>query len=264
MRSFSCIDKVSATDHKARAGCQGDMAKSQIKSRERVSKHAEVFTAEREVNAMLDLVKQETERLDSRFLEPACGTGNFLAEILRRKLEVAKRASIPPGKKLVNPEKFERSSIVALTSIYGVELLMDNVIECRERLYKQWLSEYANVRKKHPAEKVCNAARFILEKNIVCGNALSMKKVDADAKDTDEPIIFSEWAFIGEYKVKRTDFRFDRLLAGDYHRPKPVAPTKKKPSQGDLFGQDESEDEGEIVKQYRILPHYMRIGDYAE
>lgn len=261
---FLCTDKVSATDRKARAGCQGDMAKSQIKSRERVSKHAEVFTAEREVNAMLDLVKQETERLDSRFLEPACGTGNFLAEILRRKLEVAKRASIPPGKKLVNPEKFERSSIVALTSIYGVELLMDNVIECRERLYKQWLAEYVNVRKKQPAEKVCNAARFILEKNIVCGNALSMKKVDADAKDTDEPIIFSEWAFIGEYKVKRTDYRFDRLLAGEYHRPKSVTPTKKKPSQGDLFGQDEPEDEGEIVKQYRILPHYMRIGDYAE
>ena len=240
------------------------MAKSQIKSRERVSKHAEVFTAEREVNAMLDLVKEETERLDSRFLEPACGTGNFLAEILRRKSEVAKRASVPPGKKLINPERFERNGIVALTSIYGVELLMDNVVECRERLYRQWLAEYVNVRKRQPDEKVSKVARFILEKNIVCGNALSMKKVDAEAKDTEEPIIFSEWAFVGEYRVKRTDYRFDRLLAGEYHRPKSVAPTKKKPSQGDLFAQSESNDEGEIVKQYRILPHYMRIGDYAE
>lgn len=241
------------------------MARSQIKSRERVSKHAEVFTAEREVNAMLDLVKQETERLDSRFLEPACGTGNFLAEILRRKLEVAKRASVPPKKKLVNPEKFERSSIVALSSIYGVELLADNVIECRERLYRQWAEEYERVCKKQPSEKVGKAARFILKKNIVCGNALSMKKVDREAHDTDEPIIFSEWAFIGEYKVKRTDYIFDRLLAGEYHRQKAEDPKPKKPRQDDLFTANAPEDdEGEIVQQHRILPHYMRIGDYAE
>ena len=58
----------------------------QVKSRERVAEHGEVFTAEREVNAMLDLVKQETERVDSRFLEPACGDGNFVAEIRRCKL----------------------------------------------------------------------------------------------------------------------------------------------------------------------------------
>ena len=60
----------------------------QVKSKERVAQHGEVFTNDREVNAMLDLVKQETERIESRFLEPACGDGNFLAEILRRKLEV--------------------------------------------------------------------------------------------------------------------------------------------------------------------------------
>ena len=64
----------------------------QVKSKQRVADHGEVFTAEREVNAMLDLVKQETERIDSRFLEPACGDGNFLSEILRRKLAVVKRS----------------------------------------------------------------------------------------------------------------------------------------------------------------------------
>jgi len=60
----------------------------QVKSRQRVQDHGEVFTNEREVNAMLDMVKQETERIESRFLEPACGDGNFLAEVLRRKLAV--------------------------------------------------------------------------------------------------------------------------------------------------------------------------------
>ena len=68
----------------------------QVKSKQRVTDHGEVFTADREVNAMLDLVKQETERVDSRFLEPACGDGNFLAEILHRKLEAAKKRAIPP------------------------------------------------------------------------------------------------------------------------------------------------------------------------
>ena len=100
-----------------------EAASCQVKSKERVAKHAEVFTAKREVNAMLDLVKQETERLDSRFLEPACGTGNFLEETLLRKLVVAERDAIPNGRKKPLPEKFERNSIVALTSIYGVELL---------------------------------------------------------------------------------------------------------------------------------------------
>lgn len=60
----------------------------QVKSKQRVADHGEVFTNPREVNAMLDMVKQETERIDSRFLEPACGNGNFLAEVLRRKLAV--------------------------------------------------------------------------------------------------------------------------------------------------------------------------------
>ena len=71
----------------------------QVKSRARVADHGEVFTADREVNAMLDLVKQDTERVDSRFLEPACGDGNFLAEILRRKLQAARLRATPPRKK---------------------------------------------------------------------------------------------------------------------------------------------------------------------
>ena len=101
----------------------------QAKSKQRIADHGEVFTAEREVNAMLDLVKQETERIDSRFLEPACGNGNFLAEILRRKLAVVKSRY---GK---NANDYERYAVIAVTSIYGVEILQDNAQECRERLF---------------------------------------------------------------------------------------------------------------------------------
>ena len=101
----------------------------QIKSKKRVADHGEVFTAEREVNAMLDLVKQETARVDSRFLEPACGDGNFLAEILRRKLKEVRR------KYRRSPFDYEKNAVLAVSSIYGVDLMMDNVLACRERLF---------------------------------------------------------------------------------------------------------------------------------
>ena len=101
----------------------------QIKSKRRVADHGEVFTAEREVNAMLDLVKQETERIDSTFLEPACGNGNFLAAILKRKLAIID--IVGKGK----PGIWESESIKALMSVYGVDLLPNNVEECQLRLY---------------------------------------------------------------------------------------------------------------------------------
>ena len=106
----------------------------QVKSRERVREHGEVFTAEREVKAMCDLVKEETERIDSRFLEPTCGDGNFLAEILRRKLAVCERQY---GQSSADWEKF---SFLAMTSIYGIDILADNVEACRERLLGEWRS----------------------------------------------------------------------------------------------------------------------------
>lgn len=105
------------------------MAEQQVKSRQRVADHGEVFTAEREVKAMCDLVKQETERIESRFLEPACGNGNFLAEVLRRKLEVVK------SRYWKSPFDYERYSVLAMTSLYGVDILKDNAEECRQRLF---------------------------------------------------------------------------------------------------------------------------------
>ena len=137
------------------------MAKTQTKSKQRVADHGEVFTAEREVNAMLDLVKQETERIDSRFLEPACGDGNFLAEILRRKLTVVKSRY---GK---NPADYERYAVIAVTSIYGVDLLQDNVEECRNRMFQIFDSEYSEICKKDANDETREAVRHILKHNIL-------------------------------------------------------------------------------------------------
>jgi len=174
----------------------------QVKSKQRVTDHGEVFTAEREVNAMLDLVKQETERIDSRFLEPACGDGNFLAEILRRKLAVAKR------KYKKSPIDYEKNAVLAATSIYGVDILQDNVEACRARMFAIWDREYQSVLKKEINEDCREAVRFIFERNILCGDALSLKAKDG------KPIIFSEWTFITGGMMKRRDFRLDEMLDG--------------------------------------------------
>jgi hypothetical protein len=176
------------------------MCNNQTKSKKRVAEHGEVFTAEREVNAMLDLVKQETERIDSRFLEPACGNGNFLAEILHRKLTVVKSRY---GK---NTDDYERYAVVAVTSIYGVELLSDNADECRMRLFAIFDKEYtANCRKK-ANDETREAVRFILQRNILCGDALTMKKSD------DVPIVFAEWSPVNGCLLKRRDFELSHML----------------------------------------------------
>jgi hypothetical protein len=176
----------------------------QIKSRERVTGHGEVFTAEREVNAMLDLVKNETERIESRFLEPACGDGNFLAEILRRKLAVAKKKYSGP---LTRPD-FEMWSVLALMNIYGVELLADNAAACRERLFRIWDEAYSANCKGSADDECRETVRYILERNILCGDALTLKQ------NNGQPIIFAEWSFVGGTKVKRRDFRLDQMLEG--------------------------------------------------
>lgn len=172
----------------------------QIKSKERVYEHGEVFTSEREVNAMLDLVKQETERIESRFLEPACGNGNFLAEVLSRKLSVAKKQY---GK---NPLEFEKYSVLAVSSIYGVDILEDNAQECRDRLYGLWENAYITTCKNSINEECKEAVRFILKHNILNGDALTMLKADG------EPIIFAQWDLAIGNKMQRRDYRLDELM----------------------------------------------------
>lgn len=180
------------------------MAEEQVKSKQRVADHGEVFTAEREVNAMLDLVKNETERIESRFLEPACGDGNFLAEILRRKLAVVKKKY---GGARKRPD-FEMWSVIAVMNVYGVELLPDNAAACRDRLYKIWNEAYTANCKEDASDECREAVRYVLAKNILCGDALSMKQ------ESGEPIIFAEWSFVTGTKVKRRDFRLDEMLEG--------------------------------------------------
>ena len=186
--------------------------KSQIKSRDRVAKRGEVFTAEREVKAMCDLVKDETERIDSRFLEPACGDGNFLAEILGRKLSVVSRTYAK------NPNDWEKYSVVAVSSVYGIDIMEDNAAACRKRLFEIWQKQYEKYCKKistEQKEETQKAICFILERNILLGNALSLKEVDENQNDKTNPIIFSEWSLIGT-KLKRRDFVFNDLVNKNY------------------------------------------------
>lgn len=215
----------------------------QIKSKQRVACHGEVFTAEREVNAMLDLVKQETERIDSRFLEPACGTGNFLVKILERKLSVVKK------KYRKSPLDYERNAILALSSIYGVELLNDNVEACQKRLYKIWEKAYKSICKTETNEDVQKSARFILNKNIVCGNALSLMQVDKNAKDTETPIVFSEWAFIRGNIIQRKDYTFEDLMRIGSSSNKTES-TNEINEQISFSTENAPSDEGKFLKQY--------------
>ena len=236
------------------------MGNKQIKSKERVQNQGEVFTNEREVKAMCDLVGQECDRIDSRFLEPACGNGNFLAEVLGRKLKACEK------KYKKNPYDYERFSVLAVSSIYGVDLMQDNTEECRARLFEQWNAEYERICKAACNNETRQAVIYILNRNILCGNALTLMKVDENQQDTENPIIFPEWSLIGGTKLKRRDFRLDVLLKAN---SKPD--TKQK--QMDIFEEDISEYlsinpvtgeyMAEPIKIYKAVP-YKKITEVKE
>lgn len=214
----------------------------QTKSKERIRDHGEVFTAEREVKAMCDLVKDETERIDSRFLEPACGDGNFLAEILTRKLAVIRKKY---GKSHLD---YEKNAVLAASSIYGVDILQDNVLACRARMFDIWNKEYTAACKRDCNDETREAVKFILFRNIVCGNALTLMCVDENGKDTEDPIVFSEWAFITGSQIQRCDYTFVELLANDNGKPKI--------KQQSMFDSQLS-DEGKFLKRY--ISHYRKV-----
>ena len=198
---FSCMDTGFAAGLGRKEGLRAMVCAMQVKSRERVREHGEVFTAEREVKAMCDLVKNETERIDSTFLEPACGDGNFLVEILTRKLAVVKKGYSR------SKEDLAFQSVRALMSLYGVDILADNVLRCRDRLFREWRK-----RSGVDDESVAAVARFVLGKNILVGNTLSMKRVDDLGQDLDEPIVFTEWSCPKGMLVKRRDFDLSVLM----------------------------------------------------
>ena len=181
-----------------------------VKSKQRVADHGEVFTPAWMVEDMLNLVKGETERIDSRFLEPACGDGNFLVQILKRKL-----ASVEH--KYGNSE-FERRhfALFALMCLYAIELLSDNISDCRAKL----LSIFTEYLKIDPANDVYRAGFYVLSQNLVHGDAMKMRTQD------DQAIIFAEWGYLGKGRYQRRDFRLDSL-----------AQSSNFSSEGSLFAQ---------------------------
>ncbi len=222
-----------------------DKKERQVVSKQRVADHGEVYTAKREVNAMLDLVKEETERIDSRFLEPACGTGNFLVEILNRKMEAVRR------KLAKNRYEYDQASAMAVSSMYGVELLPDNVDECRERLLTQYLDTYREHLQTDATSDLTRCIQFLLRKNILCGDALTMLQQDG------QPITFCEWTFIGTNgKVKRRDFELAELLRNvEYDKPKAG-------EEGLLFADTGEPTFVHLPKREYPITDYLKLPDY--
>ena len=166
-----------------------------VKSKQRVADHGEVFTPAWMVEAMLDLIKEETERIDSRFLEPACGSGNFLVQVLRRKLVAVERKF---GKSDFDKRHY---ALLGLMCMYGIELLPDNIAECHDNLLEIF-AEYLDL---HESDDLYRAAAYVLSQNLISGDALTM------LTNPGEPITFAEWAYLGKGKFQRRDFRLDSL-----------------------------------------------------
>ena len=184
----------------------------QVKSKQRVADYGEVFTNPETVNAMLDLVKQETERIDSRFLEPACGNGNFLIEILRRKLNIVENTYHR------SQLEFERYLVLAVSSIYGIDILHDNVLACRKRLFLLADERYSALFKAKAKDACRSTLNYILQKNIIWGDALDLKTVD----EKTEAIVFSEWSLVNSSQLKRRDFSFKELIEQSSMRELPL------------------------------------------
>lgn len=210
--------------------------KKQVKSKQRVADHGEVFTNQREVNAMLDLVKHETERIESRFLEPACGDGNFLAEVLKRKMAVV------DSRYSKSQIEWEQYAIIAVSSIYGVDILEDNAQECRKRLFKIFDEKYTSLFKDKRKNECLKSVKFLLGRNILWGDAL-----DFTNPETKKPIVFSEWSAVNGSMLKRRDYMFKFLV--------------EKTHQFSLFN-----DEGnaaaidEPVKDFPLI-HFLKLGE---
>lgn len=211
-----------------------------MKTRQRIIDHGEVFTPPGLVNDMLDLVAHECERVDSRFLEPACGDGNFLAEVLRRKLLTVDKRNAR------NREKWERETVLAVCSLYGIDLLADNIASCHVRLLEVVRAAHAARFKSPFSEDAARTAAFVLSRNIVQGDALSLRT------SGDRPIVLPEWSPVSRLMIKRHDFAFERLLA-----------------RSDIFNMPLSSDTGEGV----VVPtpvgefppcHYLSLPDAEE
>ena len=189
-------EKVGQTTAKGKVPATSSGQASLIKSKKRVADHGEVFTPPWLVEKMLDLVKGETERIDSRFLEPACGSGNFLVPVLQRKLAAVEAKY---GKSSFEKRHY---ALLALSSLYGIELLADNIAECRANM----LEVFAHYLGLEQTDELYRAGSHVLSLNLIQGDAITMKSVDGD------PIAVVEWAYLGKGKFNRRDFRLDVLV----------------------------------------------------
>ncbi len=211
----------------------------QVKSKKRVTDHGEVFTNKSEVIAMLDLVKQETERIESRFLEPACGNGNFLAEVLQRKLNIVDQRY---SKSQIEWEKY---AVIAVSNIYGVDVLEDNAQECRERLFKIFEERYTSIFREKCKEECRKSVLFLFGRNILWGDAL-----DFTNPETKEPIVFSEWSAMNGSMIKRRDYMFKFLV--------------EKSHQFSMFNDEGNEASiDEPIKDYPLI-HFLKLGEDAK
>jgi len=173
-----------------------------IKSKERISEYGEVFTSEREVKAMLSLVEHEASRIEARFFEPACGNGNFLIRVLETKLNVVK------AQYRKSQSDFEKYSFLSVASLYGIDILEDNVRECRLRLSECIRKTYAGIFREAANQNFYEAIEFVLSKNILAGDALTMK-----TQDGNDDLLLSEWSFSKGNKVKRIEYALSNILA---------------------------------------------------
>ena len=206
----------------------------QVKSSQRVRDHGEVLTARREVNAMLDLVKNESERIDSRFLEPACGDGNFLVAILERKLNtVALRYRTKQA-------DFEAQMLSALSSIYGIDLLQDNIEIAINRLFVIAIEMYKRALRKLPSDDYKKIIRYILSKNIQQGDSLN----------GIDKIIFTQWTLVG-YQFKREEYSFNQLNQQAEILNTPLFASLTNDKGEDVYIP-------EPIKSYPIM-HYMKL-----
>jgi hypothetical protein len=213
---------------------------AQGKSRQRIIDYGEVFTPPGLVRDMLDLVQSECERIESKFLEPACGNGNFLVEVLRRKLLTVDKRNAR------DPAKWQRDAILSVSSLYGIDLQADNAEVCKDRLLGVLSAEYARRFKEPLSDAVALAATYILSKNILQGDALTLLMLNG------RPIVFSEWTPINGQLLKRKTFVYQHLLAHADNSSADTAP---------LFS--ELGEDVYFSKPIRDYPpcHYLKVAD---
>jgi hypothetical protein len=212
-----------------------------VKSKQRTVEFGEVFTSKKIVDSMIDLIDEGKLSIESRFLEPACGNGNFLYEILEKKLKSVE------DKYKKDQSDYERYSILAVSSIYGIDILRDNVLECRKRLLNLYIEKYKNNFKDKVNDKSILSISYILDHNIIVGDALSLKISDKSNK----PIIFSEWTFVNTSMVKRRDYTLANLI-------------EYRPFESDTLFSDAGEQVviPKTIKEYPLV-HYLDFKKYG-